>query len=497
MWRIIGTVASGVLITGIVAVPGVAQTPWTDLPVTAGLAVQFNAGLGVTLDANNRVSGWNSAYWNTASQLAASQTTAAYRPEVVADVWNGHAAIRFNAVDNGSGQTAYIHEKLTSDYTPALTIPGTTDPNPSNYGHLSVFVVAKQSGLLKDPTNQGSGIRWIVGSGGPDTGNGLFTIEHHRDRPHNAELATHRQEYVNFSGSVDFGDNAAILGVVLDYSYNPLDASGKYRVDFGAYYSGVLGLAGPWQTDFRPGLGVLGIGGDPLATNRGFSGDIAEVIVFETALSGAQRILVENHLSSKYAIPFGSAATGNDFYHGETGVGGDTGLKFDAGVFGVGRMADGSSEVLASTGATGVRFAAPSLPDGMWLLAGHNDGAHGWNTDSFYARWNREWAVEFTHDQNDQATFDLVFDFDSAGLILDPEEGYGLMFKQNYADPWDFVLTSYTIDGNSLAFSGIPMGDTGGHGLGAGYFTLGIVPEPSTMLLLCLALLGLSGRGRR
>jgi hypothetical protein len=416
---------------------------------------------------------------------------------VVSGLWNGRPAIRFNAVDNGLGQTAYIYEKLTSNYTPALTVPGTTAPDPSDYGQLSVFVVAKQSGLAKDPNNQGSGIRWIVGSGGPSQGNGLFTIEHLRDRPHNAELATHSREYINFSGTEDFRSSAAILDVMLDYSYDPLDTGGKYRVDFGAYYNGVLGLVGPWQTNSRPRLGVLGIGGDPADLARGFSGDIAEVIVFETALGGTERILVENHLSSKYAIPFGSAAASHDYYHGETGINGDTGLKFDAGVFGIGRMADGSSEVLASTGATGVRFEAPSLSDGMWLLAGHTGAAHGWNTDSFFARWNREWAAEFTHNPGDTATFDLVFDFDTAGLTLDPEEGYGLMFKENYAEPWEFALRSYTIDGNSLVFSGVAMGDTGGFGLRTGYFTLGIVPEPSAVLLLCLALMGLSGRRRR
>ena len=98
------------------------------------------------------------------------------------------------------------------------------------------------------------------------------------------------------------------------------------------------------------------------ATNQyPFSGDVAEVIVFNATLNNAQRIIVDNYLSTKYSIPLSS----NDYFSFDATFGND--------LAGIGRE-DASNEHLDAQGEGILRVTSSGLDDGEYLIWGHNNG---------------------------------------------------------------------------------------------------------------------------
>ncbi len=468
------------------------QLPVTDLPVTGGLTVQFEAdAIGGTTGSS--VAAWNATYWDGATRYVASQSSGGYQPELIVDAWNGHNSVRFNSDGVwGAASSDYASQRLVTNYSPGITVPSTGGA--TDYGEISLFVVAQQ---MEDNYNVGSGIRGIVGTGSPAQGRTLFWMEQtsNHDR---AEVATTGHEYKVFGAQDSLRDDAHIMSGTFSYAYDPGSTGTEYQTATACYLDGTNGLDATFSSTYTPSNTLLRIGGETAA--RCFAGAIAEVVVFEHELNDAERILVENYLSSKYATALDTAA---DHFSGETGLNGDTGLDFDAGVFGIGSTDDGSSAVLESSLATGVGLKATSLPDGMWLLAGHNDAAHGWTSDGDYEHWSRVWAVDETFAQaGDAATIEVVFDFGLAGLALDAEAQYGILYKPTDGDDWELIDAAFTIVDDQVCFAGIPLGDTPGSVVD-GYYTLGlqvVVPEPSTCGLWAtgvLALLMLRRRRRR
>jgi hypothetical protein len=118
-----------------------------------------------------------------------------------------------------------------------------------------------------------------------------------------------------------------------------------------------------------------------------FDGDIAEVIVFDNALSTTEQLIIENYLSAKYDIAL--ADVNIDVYRGD-----DSGFDFD--VAGIGMTAGVSHEDSRGTGI--VRMWSPNnLDNDEFLMWGHNNGAiSAINPDvpmSMSARSNRIWMV--------------------------------------------------------------------------------------------------------
>lgn len=144
------------------------------------------------------------------------------------------------------------------------------------------------------------------------------------------------------------------------------------------------------------------------APDRFLEGDISELVVMSTDLNDAKRIIVDNYLSSKYAI-----GISNDFYSMDTPVNGD----YDFEVAGIGQAADGSNHRDAK-GSGIVRMWNPSgLANGEFLLWGHDNVAITSSTTvgvgaPIEERLSRIWRVSET---GDVGNVSISFDFNSIG----------------------------------------------------------------------------------
>lgn len=215
---------------------------------------------------------------------------------------------------------------------------------------------------------------------------------------------------------------------------------------------------------------------------RPFHGDIAEVLVFDRVLNGAELRILENHLSAKYAIPLAE----NNLYAGDDPSNGG----YDIGVFGIGRI--DADNVVSRAGADGLGVASWTLEDDNWLLAGHKSATNDWVSDDLprdgRARWDRVWYLDPTGD------FDVTLAFDHAdgGLLApDPTEPLGLFYSPTNA--FDFSIVAQ----NPEVYDGLVLFDLSAGQLHGGYYTLGIIPEPGTMVMALLGLAFLLMRRRR
>jgi len=163
-------------------------------------------------------------------------------------------------------------------------------------------------------------------------------------------------------------------------------------------------------------------------------GDIAEAVVFGRGVNAAQRIIIDNYLSAKYAIAIAAA---NNVYTMDDGA-----AIFDFEVAGIGQTAI-SSFHKDSRGRGIVRMWNPSgLGNGEFLMWGHNNAALTSTTTTSPAdvdgtvieeRLSRIWRVSETG--GDVGTVSISFDFNGVGgsplgsnlrLLIDRDgDGFG------------------------------------------------------------------------
>ncbi|MEM6297681.1 MAG: T9SS type A sorting domain-containing protein [Bacteroidota bacterium] len=137
-----------------------------------------------------------------------------------------------------------------------------------------------------------------------------------------------------------------------------------------------------------------------------YGGDIAEVIVYSQSLNNAERTIVENYLSSKYAIPLSTAVGAtDDFYEFDANNGGTP--NFDWDVAGVGQI-DGSSSdwhLESNSSILQVEVSTTNLADGEFLLFGHDNAVltNYVNTGmpGGFQRVERIWRFDETGDVGD------------------------------------------------------------------------------------------------
>jgi hypothetical protein len=207
--------------------------------------------------------------------------------------------------------------------------------------------------------------------------------------------------------------------------------------------------------------------------------DISEAIVFNQSLSSAQTTVLENNLNAKYDL-----SIANDVYAGDTpGLG-----NYDRDVFGIGRDA---SSAFTNSGAAGfgIEETGGSLTSGEWVLAGHKVVTNSVVGD----RWNRVWYVDKTSVDGISAA--LSFDFTDAGLLA-PLTGTSFNLLYSATDPFAFSALAVTssVSGDTVTFA-VPNAL-----LLDGYYTLQFslpAPEPSSVTLLMLGLVGLAAKRRR
>ncbi len=119
--------------------------------------------------------------------------------------------------------------------------------------------------------------------------------------------------------------------------------------------------------------------------------EVAEMIIYSDALSDPQIKILQNHLSSKYAL----GMDGNDLYAGDTPGNGN----FDFGVTGIGQD---NSERATESSVKGFYLNATSSLDanGEFILVGEDNAANSVSFSSLgtgvEARWGKAWFVDKT-----------------------------------------------------------------------------------------------------
>ncbi|OEK08922.1 hypothetical protein A8C32_14635 [Flavivirga aquatica] len=138
----------------------------------------------------------------------------------------------------------------------------------------------------------------------------------------------------------------------------------------------------------------IGAGRNEITPNYYFNGDIGEVIMYDTDINAAQRIIVDNYLSAKYNYSLAA----NDLYTQDNPANGN----FDHDVAGIGQVASGIRH-RNSQGTGIVRISNPSaLSDGDYLFWGEEtkDPTYNFytNTTNYYEQLNSKWRVSKIND---------------------------------------------------------------------------------------------------
>ncbi|MBX2893888.1 MAG: T9SS type A sorting domain-containing protein [Cyclobacteriaceae bacterium] len=192
------------------------------------------------------------------------------------------------------------------------------------------------------------------------------------------------------------------------------------------------------------------IGGNTTGS-AGFEGDITELIIFNARVNQAQRIIIQNYLSAKYAI----ALSAQDFYTMDNPGNGN----FDFEVAGIGQAADGSRHIDAK-GSGVVRMWNPNgLSNDEFLIWGHNNASLTSTTSGvdgviIQERVNRTWRVSETGDVGSVSVSFDISSFSGSPLganlrLLIDRDGDG--FADNDVTP----IGAGSFAGNIVTFSGV------------------------------------------
>lgn len=161
----------------------------------------------------------------------------------------------------------------------------------------------------------------------------------------------------------------------------------------------------------------LYIGNERNTTGRFLDGDLAEVIMYNTPLNSAQRIIVNNYLAAKYNCTL----TASDLYDEDNAANGN----YDHDVAGIGRV-NGSNIHNDSRGSGIVRILNPTgLGDNEFYFWGHDNAALGTfgtsdypSTQGVERRWVRVWRGSET---GSITNFEIRFDLTGLGPVTASE----------------------------------------------------------------------------
>ncbi len=224
--------------------PKVVSKATLTLPTISGLQVWFKADVGVTSGVNG-VSQWNDQSgngWN------ATQSTNANKPTVVANVINGHAVIRFAG---GSAQQWLDFHALS-------------------LANFTVYAVYKSTAVVA--------ASYILGG----TGSGILS------GGTSANIGMGAYDGTNVIGATPASDPSSVW---------------NYRTFTNAHlYAG--GVEVSYQTGDSGPVGTLNVSrlGDNTTSTLIFTGDIAEVAVYNSQHNATDRSTVELYLRTKYGL---------------------------------------------------------------------------------------------------------------------------------------------------------------------------------------------------
>ena len=217
-------------------------------------------------------------------------------------------------------------------------------------------------------------------------------------------------------------------------------------------YSGTLSSG----TSITTG-GTFALAGEQDSVDGGYDasqahqGDFSEVILFNSYINEAERIIVSNYLSAKYNI----ALSANDFYNEDT-----TGGDFDHNVAGIGRASDGSLH-LDSQGTGIIRINTPSdLNNDEFLFWGEDVKEASYDFSSsvssdYLERLDTKWRVS---KRNDLGT--VTVSVNASNLTLNSTDGCNnlkLIVSSSSTfstkTTYDLVLSSGVYTATGVSFS--------------------------------------------
>ena len=193
-------------------------------------------------------------------------------------------------------------------------------------------------------------------------------------------------------------------------------------------------------------------------------GDIAEILILDTALNSVQRNIYENNLASKYGLTLNG---GNVFGYNENND-----------LVAIGLIDDDLLSYSGSSGSLRVRENNNSLNNGDIIFAGHDDGEKSIVTSDLPTgvneRFNRIWAIEKTGDVDTVVSFDLS---EYGGGIVGDVNNYRLLYRNSTTGNFSEVITNNTsVNGDRIEFE---VNDTD---LVNGYYTLGTTDSNTSPL---------------
>lgn len=366
--------------------------------------------------------------WNDQSTILnhARQLTAGNKPIYRTNIINGNPVLRFSS----------------DQFIDGLAAPG-IGPTESFY----IFLVFKQNSYVP---------------GGTSDGNGTFIVDRTTATNNLASFKIVNTDKYFYQKRNDSGGSLTGPVSVLSAPTNTFTVVDYFRnvgTNYGIYIDGRLDVTsgGDSEPITAP---VLRIGRHATTTNGGLNGDLAEMIIYNSALSGSDRLKVESYLALKYGITLNQtvatnyvsssgtviypAATSHDVYDNDiAGIGRDNGSALNQ----TGSQCQNAFSMVRISSAS-------SLDDGDFLVWGHNAPTI-WNSTEvpspYVNRLTRSWRVAET---GETGTFSISFDLSGLGINMTDPTQFALLTDAdgNFSDA-NVHITGRSIVGNVVSFT--------------------------------------------
>ena len=387
-----------------------------------------NANLSLWLDANdpttitkngsNQISNWKDKS-STSSVLSVAQSTLGNEPVFTSSGINSKPSISFTgssvqyfSLQASSGPAANTYFQGYSNFSHFSVYNQTNNTQTTLYGKELIWKTQLR------PSN--AGFNFYASGSGTGWGTSLST-----------------------TGAITMGSN-----VLLSAIYN---SSGNYNAyaESGSQGSTPLGnqVLGTNANNFQ--VGTYNSGGEPL------TGQIGEILLFNTNVTNTQRVIIENYLSTKWGV----ALTANNYYTAPTTT------SYLTNLVGIGYTSNTDNFLTNSATSTdGLGFssgtgASDFLNTTGYVMAAHNGQANTTMTNISIAgigtglnRWNRSWYLQTSGgNANGNITFNFNFNSYNSTSLPSSTSNYYLLYN---ATDGSFATGTNTVIAVSNAASG-------------------------------------------
>lgn len=429
-----------------IALPVKAQTGPAGVGSTTNNALWLKADVGTSTTTDGAaISSWNDQSGNG---INVSQGTTVQKPTYKATLMNGFPAIEF---DNNS--TAGQNDYLTAADNSKLD---------STAGY-SIFTVSRLKGFTGDAQS-------IIAKRSAIDIDEAFMLFYYSSNYMYLDIDGLGNRFSTTPRAYSANTNY-ILNALYD---GTLSAANRSKI----YEGETLRKTSTETSSFvnnKPS--PLVIGATHTTNNRAFNGYISELIIYRTILNDAQRIIVNNYLSSKYTI----ALSANDKYAGDIVANG----SYYREVAGVGKESSGPNTQFATSINGGVGITVNSgLDNGDYILSGYSSTTNsqittdiGGVTGTDPARWERIWYWDITNTSTVLNT-NIVFDMIDGGVGTVPlgtVTDYVLLYRAGQSGNWTELATANSISGQDVSFNSVNITDDG-------YYTIGTHNYPVSLL---------------